>query len=107
MNVEIRNELFRKVVGDDVVLEKLGGGFQFTEGPIWHPYEHHLTFSDMPGDEMRRWSAAGGVKTFRKPSNKANGNTYDRHGRLVTCEHANRRLSRTLPDGTIETVAAE
>ena len=83
MTIEIRDERFRTVVGDDVALERLATGFIFTEGPVWHPYEKHLTFSDMPGDHMRRWTAAGGVKTFRKPSNKANGNTYDRAGRLL------------------------
>ena len=105
MNVEIRDERFREVVGDDVALEKLGSGFQFTEGPIWHPVEHHLTFSDMPGDHMRRWSATGGVVTFRKPSNKANGNTYDRLGRMLTCEHATSRVIRTGRDGRIEVLA--
>ena len=105
MNVEIRDERFRRVVGDDAPLERLGTGFQFTEGPIWHPTEHHLTFSDMPGDEMRRWSAPTGVRSFRKPSNKANGNTYDRHGRMLTCEHATSRVTRTGLDGRIAVLA--
>ena len=105
MNVEIRSERFRKIVGDDVALETLGTGFQFTEGPIWHPSEHHLTFSDIPGDHMRRWSAAGGIVTFRKPSNMANGNTYDRLGRMLTCEHATSRVTRTDLDGKIEVLA--
>jgi gluconolactonase len=105
MAVEIRDELFRQVVGDAVALERLATGFAFTEGPIWHPRERHLTFSDMPGDHMRRWAAAGGVTTFRNPSNKANGNTYDRAGRMLTCEHATSRVTRTEPDGTITVLA--
>jgi gluconolactonase len=105
MTIEIRDERFRTVVGDDVALERLATGFLFTEGPVWHPDEKHLTFSDMPGDQMRRWTAAGGVKTFRKPSNKANGNTYDRAGRLLTCEHATSRVTRTEPDGSITVLA--
>jgi gluconolactonase len=105
MNVEIRSERFREIVGDDAALETLGTGFQFSEGPIWHPVEHHLTFSDMPGDHMRRWSATGGIVTFRKPSNKANGNTYDRLGRMLTCEHATSRVTRTGLDGKIEVLA--
>jgi gluconolactonase len=105
MAVEIRDELFRQVVGDAVELERLGTGFAFTEGPIWHPRERHLTFSDMPGDHMRRWTAAAGVTTFRQPSNKANGNTYDRAGRMLTCEHATSRVTRTEPDGTITVLA--
>ena len=91
MNVQIRDDRFRAVVGDDVTFETLGSGFDFTEGPIWRPYEKHLTFSDIPGNHMCRWSAVEGVTTFRKPSHKANGNAYDRRGRIVTCEHATSR----------------
>ncbi len=106
MNVEIRRDGFRDVVGDDVEIEQIGGGFAFTEGPIWHPRERHLIFSDMPGDHMRRWRADGGIETFRRPSNKANGNAYDRQGRIVTCEHATSRVTRTGPDGAIEVLAS-
>ena len=65
----------------------------------------HVIFSDMPGDHMRRWSAADGITTFRQPCNKANGNAYDGDGRLVTCEHATSRVSRTGLDGTVEVLA--
>lgn len=85
--------------------ERLGTGFLFTEGPVWHPTGKFLVFSDMPGDHMRRWSAREGVTTFRKPSNMANGNTYDRKGRLVTCEHATSRVTRTEHDGRIVSLA--
>ena len=105
MNVEIRDDRFPAVVGDDVEIETLGSGFTFTEGPLWHPVEQHLIFSDMPGDHMRRWRAADGITTFRQPSNKANGNAYDGEGRLVTCEHATSRVSRTGLDGAIEVLA--
>lgn len=105
MNLEIRDDRFRKIVAGDAELERLATGFLFTEGPAWHPYEKHLIFSDMPGDHMRRWSAGAGITSFRRPSNKANGNTYDRSGRLVTCEHATSRLTRTRADGTIEVLA--
>lgn len=105
MNVVIRDRLFREVVGDDVELEQLGTGFAFTEGPVWHPYERHLIFSDMPGDHMRRWSESTGVVTFRKPANMANGNCYDSQGRLITCEHATSRLVRTELDGSIAVLA--
>lgn len=105
MSVEIRDDRFRAVVGETVELERLGSGFDFTEGPIWHHREQHLTFSDMPGNHMRRWSEAGGVVTFRKPSNMANGNAYDRQGRIVTCEHATSRVTRTGLDGSIEVLA--
>jgi len=97
---------FAEVVCEDPVLEELASGFEFTEGPVWHPRDRHLTFSDMPGDHMRRWSADRGVTSFRRPSNKANGNTYDREGRLLTCEHATSRVTRTGHDGSISVLAS-
>ena len=105
MNVEVRDSRFHDVVGEDAPMERLGTGFAFTEGPVWHPVERHLVFSDMPGDHMRRWSAEGGVTTFRRPSNKANGNAYDPTGRLVTCEHATSRVTRTEPGGELTVLA--
>ena len=83
----------------DATCEKLGGGFLFTEGPLWHPTGKFLLFSDMPGDHLRRWSAADGVTTFRKPCHMSNGLTYDRAGRLIVCEHATSQVTRTEPDG--------
>ncbi len=105
MSVEIRDDRFHTVIGSAVDLEQLGTGFDFTEGPIWHPTEKHLIFSDMPGNHMRRWTPDGGIVTFRKPSNMANGNTYDRVGRMVTCEHSASRVIRTEPDGSITVLA--
>jgi gluconolactonase len=105
MGVEIRDPRFKEIVGDEVVIEELGSGFAFTEGPIWHPSEKHLIFSDMPGDHMRRWSATDGITTFRRPSNMANGNTYDSQGRLLSCEHSSSRVTRTELDGTISVLA--
>ena len=105
MSAEIRDDRFRAVVGEDVAVEAVASGFGFTEGPIWHPRERHLTFSDMPGNEIRRWTPAGGVVSFRKPSNMANGNTYDRQGRMLTCEHATSRVTRTAADGAITVLA--
>jgi gluconolactonase len=91
----------------DAQPEQIASGFVFTEGPLWHPRERHLTFSDVRGDTMYRWSASGGTTVFRKPSNIANGNTWDRDGNLITCEHAGRRLSRTKEDGSVETIASD
>ena len=88
-----------------VQFEKLGTGFLFTEGPLWHPTGRFLLFSDMPGDHMRRWSAKDGVVTFRKPCNMSNGLTYDRQGRLLACEHATSQVTLTRPDGTIVPLA--
>lgn len=105
MSAEIRDPRFGAVVGTTIELQQLGTGYGFTEGPVWHPYERHLIFSDMPGNVMRRWTAGGGVVTFRQPSDMANGNTYDAEGRLLTCEHATSRVTRTGLDGAIEVLA--
>jgi gluconolactonase len=85
--------------------ETLGTGFLFTEGPVWHPSGKFLLFSDMPGDHLRRWSARDGVTTFRQPCQKSNGLTYDRQGRLLTCEHASSQVTRTEPDGRLVPLA--
>ena len=105
MNVEIRDEKFRAVVGDDVEIEEVGSGFEFTEGPIWNCVERHLIFSDIPGNIMRLWRPDGSIETWRQPSNMANGNTYDGEGRVVTCEHATSRVTRTESDGSVTALA--
>jgi gluconolactonase len=105
MIVEVRDERFREVVGDDVAFERIATGFLFTEGPLWHP-DGYLLFSAIPGDELRRWSGCDGVASFRRPSNMANGLAWDRQGRLLACEHATSRLTRTEPDGTVTVLAS-
>jgi gluconolactonase len=87
-------------------VERIATGFGFTEGPVWHPGERTLIFSDIPGNRMHRWTDAHGTTTFRVPSNMANGNAYDRQGRLVTCEHATSRVTRTEHDGTVAVLAS-
>jgi len=71
----------------------------FTEGPIWHPIDHYLLFSDMPADVRRRWDAARGVVEVRRHSNKCNGMTMTPTFNLIVCEHATSSLSRERPDG--------
>ncbi len=105
MNVEVRDEKFRAVVGGDVEIEEVGSGFEFTEGPIWNHVEKHLIFSDIPGNIMRRWRPDGSIEPWRQPSNMANGNTYDGEGRVVTCEHATSRVTRTESDGSLTALA--
>jgi gluconolactonase len=97
---------FAKVIGPDAKVEKLGGGMQFTEGSTWVKKLNALVFSDVPGNELKIWTEKEGLKTFRSPSNNANGNTVDESGRLVTCEHISRSLTRTEKDGTQKTLAA-
>ncbi len=106
MSVEIRDDRFRAVVGESVTLEKVAGGFLFTEGPLWHARDGYLLFSDMPGDHLRKWSPRDGVSTFRKPSNQSNGLAWDREGRLIACEHSTSRLTRTEVDGRITVLAS-
>ncbi len=96
---------FRKVVSPEAKLEKLATGMQFTEGPVWVRRDGgYLVFSDIPADELKRWTAKDGLTTFRKPSYNANGNTVDRRGRLVSCEHSGRRVSLLEKDGTLVTL---
>ena len=106
MSCEVRDPRFLDVVVEDLELETLADGFKFTEGPIWHPLEKHLTFSDIPANRMFRWRSEAGVETFRDPSNMTNGNTYDHQGRLLSCEHATSRVTRTEPDGSITVLAS-
>ena len=106
MYVEIRDQRFRQVVGSDAPVEELATGFDFIEGAVWNHVEAFLIFSDMPGDVMRKWTAADGIQVFRQPSNMANGNTYDLQGRLITCEHATSRVTRTEHDGSITVLAS-
>jgi gluconolactonase len=105
MSLLVRDPRLHRVVGERVEMETLGTGFAFTEGPVWHAGERHLTFSDMPGNEMRRWSEAKGVVSFRKPSDMANGLAYDGAMRLVICEHATSRVTRMDAAGRIEVLA--
>ena len=86
-------------------VRQLGTGFEFSEGPIWHPRDHYLLFSDMPGDVRRRWDRSG-VREVKRPSNKCNGMTYDAALDLVVCEHATSTLVRERADGSREVVAS-
>jgi gluconolactonase len=86
-------------------LERLVSGFEFIEGPAWHAGRGELIFSDIIGNTMYLWSEAAGISVFRQPSNMANGNTWDREGRLLSCEHATSRVTRTDTDGNYEVLA--
>jgi len=84
--------------------ERLATGFQFTEGPIWMP-DGYLLFSDIPANRIFKWSPAGGLEVWREPSGNSNGLTLDLEGRLIACEHGNRRVSRSEADGAVIAVA--
>ena len=96
---------FRQLIDADAPVRRIGSGFEFTEGPIWHPLEHHLLFSDMPGDVRRRWDS-GGIREVMRPSHKGNGMTYDAELNLLVCEHATSSVARFRPDGTREVLAS-
>jgi gluconolactonase len=102
---EVLDERFRRVDGD-AYLEVLHTGCRWTEGPAYFPAGRYLVFSDIPNDRMLRWDeTTGAVGVFRAPAGYANGHTVDRQGRLVSCEHGNRRVTRTEHDGSITVLA--
>jgi gluconolactonase len=102
---EVLDERFRRV-GGDALLERLHTGCRWTEGPAWFAAGRYLVFSDIPNDRMMRWDATtGAVGVFRQPAGFANGHTVDRAGRLVSCEHGNRRVTRTEHDGSVTVLA--
>jgi len=86
--------------------EKLGTGLSWAEGPVWLGGDNgYLILSDAHGQDMWKWSQAGGFVKFRTPSNASNGNTRDAEGRLVSTEQSTRRITRTEKDGTITVLA--
>jgi gluconolactonase len=86
-------------------VERLATGTLWGEGPVWFGDGRYLVWSDIPNNRMMRWDEeTGAIGVFRKPSNNANGNTRDRQGRLVTCEHLTRRVTRTEYDGAITVI---
>ena len=106
MSLDVRSPKLLDLIDANAQLEQLGTGCEFTEGPVWHAEGEFLLFSDIPANQMKKWTAEEGITNFRVPSGKSNGLTYDKQGRLVTCEHANRRVSRTEADGTVVTIAS-
>lgn len=103
--VEVLDRRFRKYVLGSASLERLYTGARWTEGPVWFGDGRYLLCSDIPNDRILRWDELTGKTTvFRNPSNYANGHTRDRQGRLVSCEHGSRSVTRTEHDGTINTL---
>jgi gluconolactonase len=83
-------------------IERLATGCRWSEGPVWFGDGRYLLWSDLPNNRILKWEEeTGAVSVFRRPSQHANGNTRDRQGRLITCEHDSRRLTRTEYDGRI------
>jgi len=101
MTLETRDPGFAALFPDGAALERLETGFGFTEGPIWHPGEGWLVFSDIAKSVQWRWTGSEGLSVFRRPSNQANGNCFDLEGRVVSCEHAGSRVVRHDHDGKL------
>ena len=104
--VRVLDRRFRPYVLGSAAVERLHTGCRWAEGPVWFGDSRQLLWSDIPNDRILRWDEdSGAVSVYRQPSNNANGNTRDRQGRLVTCEHDSRRVTRTEHDGTITVLA--
>lgn len=102
---EIHDSRFVHLIVSSARLEELYSGCRWAEGPVWFNDANQLLWSDIPNQCMLRWTPEGGVSVFRQPSNFANGHTRDRQGRLVSCEHGTRRVTRTEVDGSITVLA--
>ena len=102
---EIHDPRFRSLIIANAALEELHTGCRWAEGPVWFDDAQQLLWSDIPNQRMLRWVPDGTVSIFRQPSNFANGHSRDRQGRLISCEHGTRRVTRTEPDGSITVLA--
>ena len=100
--IQVLDERFRRYVIPQSAVERLYTGCRWSEGPVWFGDGRYLLWSDIPNCRILKWEEeTGAVSVYRRPSDYANGNTRDRLGRLVTCEHGARRVTRTEHDGTI------
>jgi gluconolactonase len=105
---EVIDERFRKLAFGNVHLEKLWTGSRWAEGPAWFAAGRYLVWSDIPNDRMMRWDETdGSVSVFRQPAMNTNGHTVDLQGRLVSCEHRGRCVSRTEHDGSRTVLASQ
>ncbi len=105
LGIEAKSDAIYELVEEGSSVERMATGFTFTEGPIWHPTEHYLLFSDMPGDVRRKYTPDGTVVEVRNFSNRCNGMTYDADLNLLVCEHVTSCLVRETPSGEREIIA--
>ena len=104
--IQVYSDKIWDLISKDVEIKNLASGFQFTEGPIWHPHSHHLLFSDVPGDVRLQYTLDEKVKKVQKPSRKCNGMTYDADLNLIVCEHLTSSLILEGSAGHREVVAS-
>lgn len=102
---EVMDPAFGRFVLGNAPVKQLATGFDWVEGPVWFGDAGCLLFSDIPNNRILRWTPETGISTYRAPSNYANGHTRDRQGRLISCEHGTRRVTRTEHDGSITVIA--
>jgi gluconolactonase len=104
--VEVLDPSFEECLIGHARVERLWTGARWSEGPAWFAAGRYLLWSDIPNNRILRWDDTDGtVSTYRQPSNNSNGHTVDRQGRLVSCEHLSRRVTRTEHDGSITVIA--
>ena len=104
--IEILDPSFAKYRIAQTTVERIAGGCRWNEGPVYFGDGRYLLWSDIPNNRIMRWNEDDGrVSVFRRPSNFANGHTRDRQGRLISCEHDTRRVTRTEYDGTVTVLA--
>lgn len=101
---EVIDPRFGAFIMGNAPVKRIATGFDWVEGPVWFGDAGCLLFSDIPNNRILRWTPEG-VTTYRAPSNYANGHTRDREGRLISCEHGQRRVTRTELDGSITVIA--
>lgn len=102
---EVVDSRFRQLVQSNAWVEKLYDGCRWAEGPVYVADGNYVLWSDIPNDRMLQWVDGLGVRVFRQPSHYSNGHSRDREGRLVSCEHGTRRVTRTEHDGSITVLA--
>lgn len=102
---EVIDPKFGTFVLGNAPVKQLAGGFDWVEGPVWFGDANCLLFSDIPNNRIMRWSPVTGISTYREPSNYTNGHTRDKQGRLISCEHGGRRVTRTEHNGSITVIA--
>ncbi len=104
-HIESLDKRFKGSAGTGAV-ERVATGFRWAEGPVYFPAGRYVLFSDIPNNRIMRYSEDDGhLSVYRKPSMNSNGNTIDREGRLITCEHSGRRVTRTELDGSLTVIA--
>lgn len=106
VELDVATQDLSDIFAKNTELETICDGHRFLEGPAWHPYEKHLRFSDIPGNSTLEWSEREGLTVYRANSHMANGNTYDRQGRLLSCHHASSRVTRMDDDETMTVIAS-